>query len=154
RDAARPGRRAPRGAGNGARVPGERGERNRHGRVLTPRWRSPPRRLYSSPAEERGRMDFTLSEDDLALQASVRDFVEEQANACWREIDRTDVLPESLLDGARRLGLFGLSIPTEYGGLDLNLVQKTLVHEMLGRGPWGLASFISVHTGIGCVGII
>ncbi len=99
-------------------------------------------------------MDFTLSDDDLALQASVRDFVEEQANGCWREIDKTDVLPESLLDGARRLGLFGLSIPAEYGGLDLNLVQKTLVHEMLGRGPWGLASYISVHTGIGCVGII
>ena len=33
-------------------------------------------------------------------------------------------------------------------------MQKTLVHEMLGRGPWGLASFISVHTGIGCVGIV
>jgi acyl-CoA dehydrogenase len=99
-------------------------------------------------------MDFTLSEDDLALQASVRDFVEEQANACWREIDRTDVLLPALLDGVRRFGLFGLSIPAEYGGLDLGVVQKTLVHEMLGRGPWGLASFISVHTGIGCVGII
>jgi alkylation response protein AidB-like acyl-CoA dehydrogenase len=32
-------------------------------------------------------------------------------------------------------------------------VQKALVHEMLGRGPWGLASYISVHTGIGCIGI-
>src|SRR4051812_24435195 len=99
-------------------------------------------------------MDFTLSEDDMALQESVRAFVEEQANGCWREIDKTDVLPEALLDGARRLGLFGLSIPAEYGGLELSLVQKTLVHEMLGRGPWGLASYISVHTGIGCVGIL
>jgi acyl-CoA dehydrogenase len=99
-------------------------------------------------------MDFTLSEDELALQQSVQEFVEEQANSCWKEIDRTDALPASLLAGARQLGLFGLSIPAEYGGLGLNVVQKTLVHEMLGRGPWGLASFISVHTGIGCVGII
>jgi acyl-CoA dehydrogenase len=99
-------------------------------------------------------MDFTLSDDDLALQQSVRDFVEEQANAVWREIDKTNVLPPALLDGARQLGLFGLSIPAEYGGLGFNVVQKTIVHEMLGRGPWGLASYISVHTGIGCVGII
>ncbi|MFQ5664921.1 MAG: acyl-CoA dehydrogenase family protein, partial [Candidatus Binatia bacterium] len=58
-----------------------------------------------------------------------------------------------LIEGARQLGLFGLSISPEYGGLGLSVLQKTLVHEMLGRGPWGLASFISVHTGIGCVGI-
>ncbi|MBI4514231.1 MAG: acyl-CoA dehydrogenase family protein [Deltaproteobacteria bacterium] len=99
-------------------------------------------------------MDFTLSQDDLALQQSVRDFVEEQANTCWKEIDKTDELPPHLIEGARQLGLYGLSIPQEYGGLGLNVVQKTLVHEMLGRGPWGLASYISVHTGIGCVGII
>ncbi len=99
-------------------------------------------------------MDFTLSADDLLLQRSVRDFVEEQANGCWKEIDRTDELPVRLIDGARSLGLLGLSIPAEYGGLGLSVMQKTLVHEMLGRGPWGLASFISVHTGIGCVGIV
>ena len=99
-------------------------------------------------------MDFSLSEEDLMLQQSVRDFVEEQANSCWREIDKKDELPAHVIEGARSLGLFGLSIPQEYGGLGLNVVQKVLVHEMLGRGPWGLASYISVHTGIGCVGII
>jgi acyl-CoA dehydrogenase len=99
-------------------------------------------------------MDFSLSADDVMLQQSVREFVEEQANACWQEIDRNDALPSALLDGARALGLFGLSIPAEYGGLALSVSQKVLVHEQLGRGPWGLASFISVHTGIGCVGIV
>ncbi len=99
-------------------------------------------------------MDFSLSRDDLMLQESVREFVEEQANKRWREIDEREELPDDLIRGVRELGLFGLSIPQEYGGLGLGVVQKTLVHEMLGRGPWGLASFISVHTGIGCVGII
>ena len=99
-------------------------------------------------------MDFSLSDDDQALQQSVRDFIEERANTCWKEVDKTDELPPALLQAAGELGLFGLSIPQEYGGLGLNVVQKTLVHEMLGRGPWGLASYISVHTGIGCVGII
>ena len=99
-------------------------------------------------------MDFTLSSDDVLLQQTVRDFVEEQANACWKDIDRTDQIPDRIIAGARSLGLFGLSIPAEHGGLGLSVMQKALVHEMLGRGPWGLASFISVHTGIGCVGII
>jgi len=99
-------------------------------------------------------MDFTLSQDDVLLAQSVRDFIEEQVNSRWREIDRTDELPQDMLDGARQLGLFGLSIPPEYGGLGLSVQQKALVHEQIGRGPWGLASFISVHTGLGCVGIV
>ncbi len=99
-------------------------------------------------------MDFTISPDDRLLQQSVRDFVETRANGVWQEIEKTDTLPQSLLDGARDLGLLGLAIPQEYGGLGLSVVQKTLCHEMLGRGPWGLASFISVHTGIGCVGLV
>lgn len=99
-------------------------------------------------------MDFSLSDDDKLLQQSVHDFVEDQANSVWRDIDRNDELPSSLLDGARELGLFGVSIPQEYGGLGLSVFQKALMHEMLGRGPWGLASYISVHTGIGCVGIV
>jgi acyl-CoA dehydrogenase len=99
-------------------------------------------------------VDFSLSQEDLLLQQSVRDFVEEQANSVSREIEETDELPSSLLEGARDLGLLGLSIPAEYGGLELSVSQKTLVHEMLGRGPWGLSSYISVHTGIGCLGIV
>ena len=99
-------------------------------------------------------MDFHLADDDLLLRQSVRDFIEDQANACWQEIERTDELPPSLIEGARELGLFGLSVPQEYGGLGLSVLQKAIVHEQIGRGPWGLASYISVHTGIGCVGII
>ncbi len=99
-------------------------------------------------------MDFSISDDDRILRGSVRDFIEGEANQVWREIEETDELPDGLIAGARDLGLLGLSIPAEYGGLDLTVTQKALVHEMLGRGPWGLASYISVHTGIGCVGIV
>ena len=99
-------------------------------------------------------MDFTISEEDRLLQSSVRDFVEEQVNSRWREIEEKREIPSEIIDQARDLGLLGLSIPTQYGGLGLSVVQKALVHEMLGRGPWGLSSYISVHTGIGCVGIV
>lgn len=98
-------------------------------------------------------MDFRISEEDRMLRDSVRAFVEEQANAVWQQIEKTGEIPHHLIDGMKELGLFGLSIPAEYGGLGFSVVQKALVHEMMGRGPWGLASFLSVHTGIGCVGI-
>lgn len=99
-------------------------------------------------------MDFSISSEDRLLQQSVRDFVEEQVNPRWKEIDASDELPADVIEGARQLGLFGLSIPAEYGGLGLSVLQKVLVHEMLGRGPWGLASFMSVHTGLGSVAIV
>lgn len=98
-------------------------------------------------------MDFTLSEEDRQLRDTVKTFVEKVVNPVWQEIDRTDRLPAQVLERARELGLFGLAIGPEHGGLGLSVVQKALVHEMLGRGPWGLASYVSVHTGIGCIGL-
>jgi len=99
-------------------------------------------------------MDFSIGEEDKLLQQSVKDFVENSANAVWREIEKQNALPDSLIEEAKELGLLGLSIPEQYGGVGFSVVQKALVHEMLGRGPWGLGTFISVHTGIGCVGLV
>ncbi|HEX4355786.1 MAG TPA: acyl-CoA dehydrogenase family protein [Polyangiales bacterium] len=99
-------------------------------------------------------MDFSISEEDQLLQGAVRDFVEEQVNTRWQELEEKREIPDAVISGAKELGLLGLSIPTEYGGLGLSVVQKALVHEMLGRGPGGLSTYISVHTGIGCVGIV
>jgi acyl-CoA dehydrogenase len=99
-------------------------------------------------------MEFSISSEERLLQESVRSFVEERANALWRHIEHSGELPQELIEGMRELGLFGLSVPPEYGGLGLPVVQKALVHEMMGRGPWGLASYLSVHIGIGCVGIV
>ncbi|MDD9938710.1 MAG: acyl-CoA dehydrogenase family protein [Myxococcales bacterium] len=99
-------------------------------------------------------MDFSISDDDRLLQQSVKDFVENEANAVWRDIEETNELPDSLVEGVKELGLLSMSIPEEYGGLGFPMVKKALVHEMLGRGPWGLGTFVSVHTGIGCAGLV
>lgn len=99
-------------------------------------------------------MDFTITEEERLLQQSVRDFVEKVANPRWREIEKTAEVPDDIVEAAKELGLMGLSIPEEYGGLGLNVVKKALCHEMFGRGPWAVGTYISVHTGIGCVGIV
>ena len=99
-------------------------------------------------------MDFNLSDEERLLQRSVREFVEGAVNTRWREIEEKCEIPQEIIDTACELGLLGLSIPAQYGGLGLSVVQKALVHEMLGRGPWGFSTYVSVHTGIGCVGIV
>lgn len=99
-------------------------------------------------------MDFSFSEEDRLLQQSVKDFVEEVVNPRWREIEQTKQVPQDMIDAANELGLLSLSIPEEYGGVGFKVTQKAIVHEMLGRGPWALGTYISVHTGIGCVGLV
>ncbi len=61
-------------------------------------------------------MDFSIGDDDRLLRQTVRDFVEQKANAVWQEIERSDELPDDLIAGARDLGLLGLSIPAGENG--------------------------------------
>src|SRR5690625_7326541 len=54
----------------------------------------------------------------------------------------------------KELGLFGMSIPEEYGGIGLNAVGKATILEQLGRTHNGFVSLISAHTGIGSTGLV
>ena len=69
-------------------------------------------------------MDFTISEEDRLLQQSVRSFVEEKANAVWKDIEKTGEIPQHLIDGMKELGLFGLSIPPDTAGWAFRLSRK------------------------------
>ena len=73
-------------------------------------------------------MDFSISDEDRLLQQSVKDFVENSANTIWQQIEKTGTIPDKLVAEARELGLLGLSIPEEYGGVGFSVVQKALVH--------------------------
>ena len=55
---------------------------------------------------------------------------------------------------ARQLGLFGTSIPEQYGGLGLNMVGKCIVGQELGRGHAGFSGYLGAHTGIGTSGLV
>ena len=54
------------------------------------------------------------------LTATVRRFVEQRLIPLEPQVAEEDKIPESVLDEMRELGLFGLTIPCEYGGLGLN----------------------------------
>ncbi|UQX88983.1 acyl-CoA dehydrogenase family protein [Jatrophihabitans telluris] len=94
-------------------------------------------------------MDFTVSNEWQVLVDTLRSFCEDEVDPLWREIEESNAIPEGLLEKAGQLGLFGLSIPEEYGGLGLPMVAKALVYEQLGRTHAGFTSIIGTHCGIG-----
>jgi len=65
------------------------------------------------------------------------------------EIDRTGEYPQHVIDGLKRLGAFGMKIPKEYGGLDLNQVEYSQIMELLGTYCGNLSALLSAHQSIG-----
>ena len=99
-------------------------------------------------------MDFRLPEDIEMLKQTVREFVYETVEPRAQEIEENDEVPQELLEMSKELGLFGLSIPEEYGGLGIGMVGKCAVYEELGKTHNGFTTIIGAHTGIGSVGIV
>ena len=65
------------------------------------------------------------------------------------EIDATGEYPREVIDGLRRLGAFGMKIPTEYGGLGLSQVEYGRVMELLGSYDGNISALLSAHQSIG-----
>jgi acyl-CoA dehydrogenase len=62
------------------------------------------------------------------LLAQVRQFVRTECMPLEQQVDREDLIPEPVVDGMRRLGLFGHSIPVAYGGAGLTSEELSLVN--------------------------
>jgi acyl-CoA dehydrogenase len=99
-------------------------------------------------------MDFRLSEDIEFMKRNVRDFVQTEVEAVAMQIEEENKIPERIIELSKDLGLFGLSIPEEYGGLGIGMVGKCALYEEIGATHNGYTTLIGAHTGIGTVGIV
>lgn len=99
-------------------------------------------------------MDFEIPEDIRLLRDAVRRFVEEVLHPAEREIEETDHIPSPIVEALRKLGLFGLAIPEEYGGLGLSLQAQCVIFEELAKASLCFRSRVGTNNGIGSLGIL
>jgi len=99
-------------------------------------------------------MDFSINEEMQMLVDTMKKFVDRRVDPLSGLIEEEDRIPDEIIQECKELGLFGLSIPVEYGGVGIDMVGKCLVFEQLGRTCNGFTTLLGAHNGIGSVGIV
>jgi alkylation response protein AidB-like acyl-CoA dehydrogenase len=91
-------------------------------------------------------MDFELSDEQRLLRDTLRAFVDEQIRPVAREWEAAERYPDELVATMRQMGLFGLMVPEEYGGMAADMVSLALVFEEISRGWMGVAGILGSHS--------
>ncbi len=121
------------------------------------------RAVADTPARETGPRSrlgqyapsMALDSDTLDdLLATVRRFVRERLVPAEETVADDDAVPPDLIADMRELGLFGMTVPTEYGGLGLTVEEEVRVCFELGQTSPAFRSIIGTNNGIGSQGII
>ncbi len=94
-----------------------------------------------------GRLAQTegLTEIQRDILATVRDFVEKEIIPVATELEHKDEYPAQIVAGMKQLGLFGLTIPEQYGGLGESLLTYALLVEEISRGWMSVSGIINTH---------
>ena len=79
------------------------------------------------------------------IVALVRDFVRREVEPIAQEYDNEDIYPQQLIEPMREMGLFGITIPEEYGGLGLDHTTFATIFEELSRGWMSVSGIIGTH---------
>ncbi|MCU1594707.1 MAG: Butyryl-CoA dehydrogenase, partial [Frankiales bacterium] len=94
-----------------------------------------------------GRLASTegLTEIQQEILSTVRTFVDKEIIPYATELEHKDEFPEAIVEGMKEMGLFGLMIPEEYGGLGESLLTYALVVEEIARGWMSVSGVINTH---------
>ncbi|MGB9437753.1 MAG: acyl-CoA dehydrogenase family protein [Desulfobacterales bacterium] len=88
------------------------------------------------------------------IRNRVKQFVEEELNPISLQVETSGEIPQEIIEKMRVLGLFGLSIPPEYGGLGLTTLEEIRVYEELTKTNACFRSRIGTSNSIGSMGIL
>ncbi len=89
-----------------------------------------------------------------ALLDAVNRFVRDELVPAENEVAETDEIPERIVRGMKELGLFGLTVPEEFGGLGVTMEEEVMVMLALGQTSPAFRSLIGTTVGIGSQGIL
>ncbi|ORW94972.1 acyl-CoA dehydrogenase [Mycobacterium sp. IEC1808] len=87
-----------------------------------------------------------LNEEEEMLVATVRAFIDREVKPAVREIEHDNTYPEAWIDQMKRIGIYGLAIPEEYGGSPVSTPCYVRITEELARGWMSLAGAMGGHT--------
>jgi len=88
---------------------------------------------------------YDKTDEQKAITEMVRQFTDEQIIPNAEQYDHEDSYPEPIVEQMKELGLFGITIPEEYGGLGLDLTTYAMVVEELSRGWISISGVINTH---------
>jgi alkylation response protein AidB-like acyl-CoA dehydrogenase len=91
-------------------------------------------------------MDTGLNDDEAMLVETVRQFVDKEVKPTVREREHANEYPEAWIEQMKRIGIYGLAIPEEYGGEPVSMPCYVLVTQELARGWMSLAGAMGGHT--------
>ncbi len=90
----------------------------------------------------------------IMIKASVQRFVQDRLMPAENDVEEHDEVPADIVSDMKQLGLFGLSIPEEYGGIGLSMAQECEVAYELGHTALAFRSVVGTNIGIGSQGIL
>lgn len=93
-------------------------------------------------------MEFNLSEDQILMRDTAREFAEKRLKPIAEELDAESHLPAELLKETAELGYYGLTAPEEYGGLAVDSLSYALVIEELSKACAALSVGVSVQNSL------
>ncbi len=85
------------------------------------------------------------TDDQRAITEMVHRFVDEQVLPIAEHHDHEDSFPDDVVEQMKELGLFGVTIPEEYGGMGLDLTTYTMIVEELSRGWISISGIVNTH---------
>ncbi len=94
-------------------------------------------------------MDLNLTEEQRNAQMMARRFTENEIIPIADEYDHEDKYPAEVADKMAELGLFGIILPQEYGGMEMDYVSYALVIEEISRGWMSIAGILNSHLMVG-----
>jgi alkylation response protein AidB-like acyl-CoA dehydrogenase len=91
-------------------------------------------------------MDFQLNDEQRLYRDTLRTFVDKEIVPVAREWEQSGRYPTEIVDAMKQLGLFGLAVPEEYGGMAADTVSFALTFEEISRGWMGIAGILGSHS--------
>ena len=91
-------------------------------------------------------MTIQLTQDQKDFQEAIRAFVDKEIIPVARDMEHSGEYPTAIVEHMKEMGLFGMTIPEEFGGLGVDMTTFSIVFEELSRGWMGVAGILGSHS--------